>query len=309
MKTSAAAAAAYIASVCGHKRSCGGVLLKTEKQKRIAVINDFSGFGRCSLTVSLPIISAAGIQCCAVPTAVLSNHTGYEDYFFDDYTDKMEAYFSKWEKLGLTFDGIYVGFLGSSRQTEIVERFIARFAGKDTVVITDPVMGDDGKTYATLTAEHCRSLKKLVSISDIITPNLTEACILASYPYNPRISDEFELFQLAGRIARLGGGRVVITGLEKGNDISNFIYDSDGEHRLISNRNAGSRRAGTGDVFSSIIAADAVLGIPLEESVKRAADFVAEAITISEAQGVPAQDGVCFEYLLGELADSYRKEK
>ena len=220
MKTSAAAAAAYIASVCGHKRSCGGVLLKTEKQKRIAVINDFSGFGRCSLTVSLPIISAAGIQCCAVPTAVLSNHTGYEDYFFDDYTDKMEAYFSKWEKLGLTFDGIYVGFLGSSRQTEIVERFIARFAGKDTVVITDPVMGDDGKTYATLTAEHCRSLKKLVSISDIITPNLTEACILASYPYNPRISDEFELFQLAGRIARLGGGRVVITGLEKGNDIN-----------------------------------------------------------------------------------------
>ena len=121
-----------------------------KRQKKIAVINDFSGFGRCSLTVSIPIISAMKIQCCALPTAILSNHTGYEDYFFDDYTDKMKAYYMKWEKLGLKFDGIYSGFLGSEKQAKIVEDFIERFSNENTVVTVDPAMADNGKMYATI---------------------------------------------------------------------------------------------------------------------------------------------------------------
>ncbi len=276
-----------------------------DKQKRIAVINDFSGFGRCSLTVSIPVISAAGIQCCALPTAVFSNHTGYADYFFDDYTDKMEPYFSKWEKLGLSFNGICVGFLGSVRQTEIVMRFISRFADKNTKIIVDPVMGDDGKTYATLTGEHCRSLRRLAEVADILTPNLTESCILAGYPYNPRISDEIELYQIARRISSLGSKNVVITGIDLGDEIGNFIFDSNGSYHLVHNKYTGSRRAGTGDVFSSIIAADAVSEVPLLQSVKRAADFVEKAVRISDEKNVPPQDGVCFEYVLGELAAEY----
>lgn len=289
-----------------HQVAAGRHSMINQQQKRIAVINDFSGFGRCSLTVSIPIISAAGIQCCALPTAVFSNHTGYEDYFFDDYTDKMEPYFLKWKKLGLTFDGIYVGFLGSVRQTDIVTRFISQFAGKDTKIIIDPVMGDDGKTYATLTGEHCRSLRRLAEVADILTPNLTEACILSGYPYNPRISDEFELYQIAQRILCLGCRNLVITGIDLGKEIGNFIFDNSGEYHLAHNPYTGSRRAGTGDVFSSVIAADAVSDISLLRSVKRAADFVEKAVRISDEQNVPPQDGVCFEYLLGELADKYR---
>lgn len=276
-------------------------------QKKIAVINDFSGFGRCSLTVSLPIISAAGIQCCAMPTAVFSNHTGYKDYFFDDYTDKMEPYYSKWEKLGLSFDGIYVGFLGSERQTDIVRNFLSRFADKDTRIIIDPVMGDDGKAYATLTREHCRSLRRLVGRADIITPNLTEACILTGYPYSATISDQYTLYQIGRRLSELTDADVVITGIESGNDICDFVYNKSG-YQLMRTPNAGSRRAGTGDVFASVVAADTVLGIPLERSVRRAADFVARCIGISDRLDVPTQDGVCFEYLLGELAQSFKEE-
>ena len=122
--------------------------MKEKRQKRIAVVNDFSGFGRCSLMVSVPIISAMKIQCCALPTAVFSNHTGYDDYFFDDYTDRMRTYYEKWQKLGLEFDGIYTGFLGSVRQVAIVEEFIADFANK-------------GKTYNGIAESQNKSVQEL----------------------------------------------------------------------------------------------------------------------------------------------------
>lgn len=272
-----------------------------EKQKRIAVINDFSGFGRCSLTVSLPVISAAGIQCCAIPTAVLSNHTGYEDYFFDDYTDKMKYYYSKWEKLGLEFDGIYTGFLGSERQVDIVEDFIKRFSDKDTKIIVDPVMGDDGRTYATFTPGLCRRLGRLARHSDIMTPNLTEACILTGMPFNDKQKEVSSLINICEKLRELGAKNIVITGIEQGNCISNFIYDQEGGYSVYSSDKSGKTRAGTGDVFASIIAADSLRGIKFEESVKRAADFVSKAIKASDEMNIPPQDGVCFELFMGDL--------
>lgn len=271
-----------------------------EKQKKIAVINDFSGFGRCSLTVSIPIISAAGIQCCPLPTAIFSNHTGYDDYFFDDYTDKMQIYYSKWEKLALSFDGIYSGFLGSEKQVGIVEDFIDRFSSPKTAVIIDPVMGDDGKTYATLTKELCFSLRKLAAKADILTPNITEACILTDTPYSENQSIG-SLMAITEKLQKLGSKNIVITGIQNGNNISNFIYKQNGTYTFLSSLKVGSRRAGTGDVFSSILAADCVNHIPIEDSVQKAAHFVAKAITISDDQAIPSQDGVCFERLLGEL--------
>lgn len=282
----------------GEKR---GFLMECKRQKRIAVINDFSGFGRCSLTVSLPVISAMGIQCCAVPTAVLSNHTGYEDYFFDDYTDKMKYYYSKWEKLGLEFDGIYTGFLGSERQVDIVSDFIGRFAGENTRIIVDPVMGDDGITYATLTPGLCRNIARLIRHSDIITPNLTEACILTGTPYTREISSIDTLMSIAEKLVELGSKNIVITGIDQGNDICNFIYEHDGNSLLLKSPRSGSRRAGTGDVFASVIAADMVNGAALCDSVKKAADFVSKAITASDEMQIPEQDGLCFELFLGEL--------
>lgn len=277
------------------------IALVNKRQKRIAVINDFSGFGRCSLTVSLPVISAEGIQCCAIPTAIFSNHTGYEDYFFDDYTDKMKYYYSKWEKLGLEFDGIYTGFLGSERQVDIVSDFIRRFCSDDTKVIVDPVMGDDGRTYATLTPGLCKSLSRLIRHSDIITPNLTEACILTGTPYSEKLADVDALTALARRLSDSGSKNIVITGITRGNNICNFIYEQDGSIQMIEKPLSGSRRAGTGDVFASVIAADTVRGIPFAESVRRAADFVSKAIAASDELDIPEQDGLCFELFLGDL--------
>lgn len=271
-----------------------------KKQKRIAVINDFSGFGRCSLTVSIPIISAMKIQCCAVPTAILSNHTGYDDYFFDDYTDKMQAYYMKWEKLGLKFDGIYTGFLGSEKQAKIVEDFIKRFSDENTAVTVDPVMGDNGKTYATIDSKLCSEVKNLIPVSDIITPNLTEACILTDIEYHEGDYDIHEIENIARKLKYLGAKNIVITGIQKNDNICNFILTDD-KSKLLEYPVTGSSHAGTGDVFASIISADAVNGIDFEKSVKKSAEFVSKCVELSDKMNIPVQDGVCFEEILDLL--------
>lgn len=272
-----------------------------KKQKRMAVVNDFSGFGRCSLTVSIPIISAMKIQCCALPTAVFSNHTGYKEYFFDDYTDKMKRYYLEWEKLGLKFDGIYTGFLGSVRQVELIIDFIQRFADENTSVIVDPVMGDNGIKYATINDDLCREIKRLLPLSTIITPNLTEACILSGIPYSSRRFDENELSLITEKLRESGAKDIVITGIPEGNNICNYVSLPDGESFVVSRALNGSPHAGTGDVFASVIAADRVNGVSFKKSVEKAADFVSEAIRLSDEMNIPSQDGVCFEEILGNL--------
>ena len=149
----------------------------SSRQKKVAVINDLSGFGRCALTVMLPIISKLKVQCCPIPTAILSNHTAYPEFYFDDYTERMQEYIDGWKKLDLSFHGIGTGFLGSRIQIEIVSKFIRDFRTEDTIVMVDPIMGDDGKAYATYTEAMCREMKKLVAYADIVTPNVTESCI------------------------------------------------------------------------------------------------------------------------------------
>lgn len=271
-------------------------------QKKIAMINDFSGFGRCSLMVSVPIISAMKVQCCALPTAILSNHTGYEDFFFDDYTDRMKEYYEKWERLGLSFDGIYTGFLGAEKQVGIVQDFIRRFAKENTVIIVDPVMGDNGSRYTTIDEGFCKEMRKLLPGADIITPNLTEACLLAGDSYLETGADKTELTRLADKLRKLGAKNIVITGIADGEDICDFIYTADKEAILLRQPCSGEAHAGTGDVFSSVIAADAVNGEDIVTSVKKAAAFVGKAIKLSHEMRIPTQEGVCFEELLCELA-------
>lgn len=275
------------------------------RQKRIAVINDFSGFGRCSLTVSLPVVSAAGIECCALPTAVFSNHTGYSDYFFDDYTNKMEPYFEKWKKLSLVFDGIYTGFLGSTRQIAIVKEFIRQFKTEGTRVIVDPVMGDHGRLYSTYTQAMCSEMKTLVCLAGILTPNLTEACFLTNTPYRDAPWSRDELTALAKQLCAMGAEKVVITGISRGDELTNFLYEQNEGHGgslcTVSGLKVGGERAGTGDVFSSILAADAVNGVDFRESVIRAGRFIAKASKYSDELSVPPQEGICFEPFLKEL--------
>ena len=144
--------------------------MERKMQKKIAAINDLTGYGRCALTVVLPVVSHMKLQCCPVPTSILSNHTGYPEYFFDDYTDRLPAFFSMWKSLDLTFDGIMSGFLGSREQIGMVQEFVRTFRRPETVVVIDPVMGDHGTIAGTYTEEMCVEMRKLVMLADIITP-------------------------------------------------------------------------------------------------------------------------------------------
>ena len=270
-------------------------------QKKIAVINDLSGFGRCSLTVAIPVISHMGIQCCPVPTSIFSNHTGFKEYFFDDYTDKIQDYVDHWKKLKLEFEGIYTGFLGSELQINIVKQFIKDFKTERTKVIVDPVMGDNGVAYATYNAQMCSEMKSLVEYADILTPNVTEACILTDTNYRKEGFSEKELEMMARTLSDSGPDKVVITGIKQGNYISNLVYEKDSSIKIIKTHQAGEERSGTGDVFASIIAADSVNGVDFSVSVKKASTFVKKSIEKSIKLNIPKTDGVCFEEVLKGL--------
>lgn len=275
-------------------------------QKKMAVIQDVSGYGRCSMAVAMPVISAMQVQCCMVPTAIFSNHTAFPNYFFDDYTDRMPEYIENWKKLSLEFDGIYSGFLGSLRQIEIVSGFIRDFRGEGTQVIVDPVMGDHGRPYATCTPELCSQMKDLITHADIVTPNLTEACILTGTAFHASGWKKREIEALAGALHDMGPGRVVITGIRQGEYIANFVSDRQENQQFIRTQKVGTGRCGTGDLFASIVAADAVNGVPFVDSVKKASQFIRRCILQSMEMEIPATDGVCFEEFLYMLHDRRR---
>lgn len=269
-------------------------------QKKIAVINDFCGFGRCSIAVSLPIISALKIQCCPLPTSIFSDHTGFESFYYTDFTRHMNAYMDEWEKLGLHFNGILTGFLGSPEQVGIVKRFLARFKGRDTVTVIDPVMGDYGKLYPTYSPQLAEQMATLIPYADILTPNLTEACILTGTAYRADM-EEAALARLCRTLSAMGPKKIVISGLARGEDLENFVYE-DGEAPVrIREHKVGSFRSGTGDVFSSIIAADAVNGMGFAESVRHASAFIAKVLRRTVELDLPETDGICFEEYLTEI--------
>lgn len=275
--------------------------LSHNNQKKIAVINDISGFGRCSITVALPIISHMKLQCCPLPTSILSNHTGYEHFFFEDYTQNMREFMKHWKLLQLTFDGIATGFLGSKEQIRIVEDFIREFRTEQTKVIVDPVMGDDGELYPTYTGEMQQEMKKLAAYADILTPNLTESCFLTDTPYKKTGWKQSELFHLAEGLSALGAKQIVISGVVMGDYLGNVVYEASGTKTIIRNKRVASERAGTGDIFSSILAADAVNQVDFKASVRKASGFIKECMRITNEKQIPPEDGVCFEELLYRL--------
>ena len=274
-------------------------------QKKIALINDVTGFGRCSVTVELPIISALKIQVCPLPTALLSVHTGFKDYFMDDFTDRMEIYIDSWQKNNLTFDAIATGFLGSAAQIEIVRRFIKNFPA---VVMIDPVMGDHGKIYASYTKEMCRRMRELLEFADLVTPNLTEACELLGTPYpEGGVVSDSELATMAANIAaKTRGGRVIITGVtldfDDGSNIANFIFDR-GQINIVTSKRLGGDRSGTGDAFFAVAAASWLNGKTLPDATRKAADFVTKCIAHAEKLNLPWNWGLPFEEFLTDLKD------
>ena len=293
---------------------------------RLAMINDIAGFGRCSTTVSLPVISVMKVQVCPVPTSVLSNHLGFPLCHFDDYTSHMRDYIKVWNELGLTFDGLYCGFLGNEEQINIVREFVEMF--RPPLFLLDPVMGDHGRAYSSITETHVQKMKELLPLADIITPNITEACLLTGTPWK---DGEWTLQELSGLCLKLATlcqtdstlslsehfhdasnsvidtsrtvsrrTSIVITGIRQGDSLVNFLWD-DGVYTTVSTPIAGASRPGTGDIFASILAADAVRGETLLSSVQKAANFVGLCIAGSEKAGTPVQEGVVFEKYLAAL--------
>lgn len=281
---------------------------------RLAMINDIAGFGRCSTTVSLPVISVMKVQVCPVPTSVLSNHLGFPLCHFDDYTSHMRDYIKVWNELGLTFDGLYCGFLGNEEQIDIVREFVEMF--RPPLFLLDPVMGDHGRAYSSITETHVQKMKELLPLADIITPNVTEACLLTGTPWK---DGEWTMQELSGLCERLAdicqqesvssgeasvgtvsSASIVITGIRQGDSLVNFLWD-DGVYTTVSTPIAGASRPGTGDIFASILAADAVRGETLLTSVQKAANFVGLCIAGSEKAGTPVQEGVVFEKYLAAL--------
>lgn len=271
---------------------------------RIAAIHDLSCFGRCSLTIALPVLSAMGCQCCPLPTALLSAHTGFPGNTFLDLAAEIGRIAEHWAAMDLQFDAIYSGFLGSADQVDTVARFFDTFKKSDTAVIVDPVMGDHGTAYRTCTPELCRGMRVLAENSDVITPNLTEAALLLDRPYEEiRQSDAYEVV----RRLSLGGRRsVVLTGYSsESGQTGALCFDRDsGESKAVQTPREPQDFSGTGDLFASVLAGGVARGVPLFQAAQAAADFVRDCIARTLAEGLTEQDGVDFEPLLGQLTSS-----
>lgn len=269
--------------------------------KKLAVLNDLAGYGRCALTAAIPVISALKVQCCPVVTAVLSSHAAYPHCYFDDYTDRMEDYISQWKLLDFQMDGIMTGFLGSPRQAEIAVDFVRHFKKEGTMVLVDPTMGDHGRLYSICDDALIEAMKKLIACADIITPNLTEACFLTGTPYQEEGWTKKNLTELTDRLLALGAKAVVLTGISKESRIWNVIREQ-GEVPvfLSSHRESGSHH-GTGDVFAAVIGASVVKGVSLKEAVRRAAVFTGRCVKCSEEQQIPEKEGLCLEECLSYL--------
>lgn len=273
-------------------------------EKRIALINDITGFGRCSVAIELPIISALKIQVCPLPTAILSVHTGFENYFLDDYTDRMQAYIDSWKLNNLRFDGIATGFLGSENQISIVNNFIEEHLA--SYVMIDPVMGDHGRLYASYNKSMCKKMRELLKYADLVTPNLTEACELLGTPYpEGGVISDSKLSTMAANIAaRTRGHKVVITGItldtDDGSNISNFVFDN-GNINLVTAKRLGIDRSGTGDAFFAVLAGSIINGEKLVNAARKAANFVTRCIAHAEDLNLPWNYGLPFEEFLTEL--------
>lgn len=274
--------------------------------KKAAVINDISGFGKCSLTAAVPIFSALGVQCCPLVTAVLSNQTGYPSYHCTDMTDELEASLSEWRKLGYKFESVLTGYITSARQADIIIDAVRDFRKDGSLIVVDPVMADDGKLYATYSKELCQRVVKLASLADIITPNLTELCILTrtSYRQLTESKDSENYLGIIGRCAQslIGEtlGTVIVTGIKTGNTICNVIATKNGCSTVRSEICGGSY-SGTGDIFSSVVCAEVTKGMSVDYAVNTACRLIEKALRDTVREGTDRNDGINFEKYLGLL--------
>lgn len=266
--------------------------------KRIAAIHDISGFGKCSLTVALPIISAAGIEVSVIPTAVLSTHTGgFTGFTYRDLTEDILPITDHWCSLGLKFDALYTGFLGSFEQLGIMGQVFDRLRTEDNLILVDPVMADNGALYKVFPDNFPDGMRKLCAKADIIVPNLTEAALLTGQVYKegPYTRDYIE--DTLKKLAALGPRRIVLTGVYfSDSELGAASYDSyTGEVDYALSPRIEGFYHGTGDVFASVLLSAVLRGFSLAESAQIAADFTARSIERTRLAGTDVRFGVNFE--------------
>ena len=273
--------------------------------KRIISIQDVSALGKCSLTVALPIISAMGVECAVVPTAVLSTHTQFTGFTFCDLTDEMEPIAEHWKQQGFTFDAVYTGYLGSFRQVDIVKDYFAKF-GAGAKIIVDPAMADNGKLYAGFGPEFPAKMAELLPGADLVLPNLTEACFLLGKEYKEEYDRDYVRDILNG-LAEKGAKIAALTGVSfKANELGVASLDTaTGEYSEYFTERMPQNFHGTGDIYSSAAVGALVRGLSAPEALALAADYTVECIRLTLAEKNHSWYGVNFEqatpYLLKRL--------
>lgn len=273
--------------------------------KKIVTIQDISCFGKCSLTVALPIISAMGIETAVIPTAVLSTHTGgFKNFTFRDLTDDINGIADHWKSLGLKFDGIYTGYLGSKKQVEIVSDFFDSFKTLDNFIVVDPAMADAGVLYSGFTDDFVEEMKKLCRKADYIIPNMTEASLLLGIPYREEY-DRSYAEDVLRQLAQLGCSHPILTGVNFGDGKEGAAAYDEGSGRFcyFFRDHVNCRMHGTGDIFSSVFTGACALGMSLEESLELSVNYTADCIE----KTVPIYDelwyGSAFELCLERLIE------
>lgn len=272
--------------------------------RRIAAIHDLSGIGRTSLMAVIPILSTMGFNVCPLPTAILSNHSQYPDFSFLDLTEEMPKIIDQWEKLGVNFDAIYTGYMGSPRQIEIVCGFIERFRRDETLVVVDPVLGDNGHLYSKMTQEMVEQMRRLARRADVLTPNLTEAFALLARPYKTDCTTE-ELKDLIAELSEMGPDTVIITGVPVPGQsgLTSVIARSKSDLRTwkVTCPYLPAHYPGTGDSFTSVITGSLLQGDSLPIALDRAAQFILQGIRSTFGYKMDNRDGILLERVLPNL--------
>lgn len=309
--------------------------------KRVALINDLSGFGRCSLTAAIPVISVMGLEACPLPTAILTAQTGFPSYYCDDYTDRMDYFTDEWAKMEVSFDGIYSGYLASPQQMKQVKYFLDHFQKDNTLYLVDPIMGDHGQKYPFFNEELLTGMRELTARATVITPNLTELCLLAGVSYEDlyahryeddyllRIQDvaldllekncsvqfpskssgdspysyrDYSASQTRQTLYRTQ--TIIVTGILQEDDEGTFVTNlavSNEECACTSTPYTGISFSGTGDLFASTICGYLVNNTPLQEAMDKACDFLQPAIEEATDANIPRNFGIPFQKYLSRL--------
>ena len=278
--------------------------------KRIMTVQDISCVGKCSLTVALPIISAAGVECGVMPTAVLSTHTAFPKFTFKDLTDEIEPISDTIAELEIDFDAIYTGYLGSERQLALVDKFFTDFGGKDTLIVIDPVMADNGVLYKGFTEEFAAKMAELCKKADLIIPNLTEASFMLGLEYNPNYDESYIKYVLK-KLTDLGAKRAALTGIQlEDGKIGVYFYDSvkDSYYSYFNDYLPVSYH-GTGDIYASAALGALMRGKSFEESLSIAVDFTLECMKKTMIDENRRFYGVNFEEALPFYVDRINNSK